>query len=437
VLLLAGALLVWRGWRGVRVNEHPVCRGCGFDLVGTLTPGSTAGKVCPECGVDLLARGAVQHGQRRRRPVVVLVGCVVLLLGSGVGTLLVAMVMGGFDWNTAKPTWLLVREAEWPGFQSDLVLRELMVRRASGTLSAEAYRGLAEHGLAVQADAAAPWTALWGDLILDARDRGDLPLDSAHAFFVNSMEVAVNMRARVRAGAQAPYKVEIKTTRGATGPDRFPLGVRIREVRLHGHKGEERVQPGHGGMSVLYAGASTTFQSAAWLGTEPLTPGAWQAEVVFELDFGSAKRAFVHAQAIEVVEGPSARLVEAPGCIVEVREVRAELGELWKQHGPGGTESVRWINLTVHPGRIDRPASFTCAGRWTGPDGAEHEWALGTITLRPNIGVGWAAQVPAEFPADELTIVLRADADGAEMTPDLFEVPDAPEIVVPGVRVKR
>ena len=437
-LVLAGALLAWRGWRGVRVNEHPVCRGCGFDLVGTVTPGGGAGKVCPKCGAGLGERGAVRHGQRRRRPVVVGAGCVLLVLGAAVGTLVVAVRSGGFDWNTVKPAWLLVREAQWPGFQSDLVLRELMVRRTDGTLSSETYRRLAEHGLAVQADAAAPWTALWGDLILDAQDRGDLPLDRAHAFIHNSVSVAAKMRPRVRAGAQAPYEVTLTTTRGATDPGKHPANVRVREVRLRGPNGESRTQTGYGGMGVEWIGRSVTFNSSVWFGREPLAPGEWQVEVAFEIDLVAAgQREFVHTGTLVVTEQPTVTMVDAPGCVVGVREAMAELGDPWKQHGRRGVESVRYLQVTIHPSRVDRPASFALIARWQQPDGAEKEQPLGGIVLRPNLGIGWPAEVAGDFPAEEITLVLRPDIEAAERTLDVFEVPRVEEIVVPGVKVKR
>ncbi|HYO10382.1 MAG TPA: hypothetical protein VER17_15540 [Tepidisphaeraceae bacterium] len=48
-----GALvLLVLGMRGRRVDDHPVCRRCGFDLVGP--PGGTA--TCSECGADLVDR---------------------------------------------------------------------------------------------------------------------------------------------------------------------------------------------------------------------------------------------------------------------------------------------------------------------------------------------------------------------------------------------
>lgn len=46
-LAALGLALFWRGWRGRRIDNHPWCRKCRFDLKG-LWPGAAR---CPECGL--------------------------------------------------------------------------------------------------------------------------------------------------------------------------------------------------------------------------------------------------------------------------------------------------------------------------------------------------------------------------------------------------
>src|SRR5918993_5786284 len=49
--------------RGRRVDDHPVCRKCGFDLVGKPADATR----CSECGADLSRRRAVRVGWRETR----------------------------------------------------------------------------------------------------------------------------------------------------------------------------------------------------------------------------------------------------------------------------------------------------------------------------------------------------------------------------------
>src|SRR3954447_10809108 len=55
-------LLAW-SVRRRRVDDHPVCRRCGFDLTGR--PAGSSG--CSECGADLSRRRAIRRGNRARR----------------------------------------------------------------------------------------------------------------------------------------------------------------------------------------------------------------------------------------------------------------------------------------------------------------------------------------------------------------------------------
>src|SRR5215208_2333842 len=48
--------------RGRRIDDHPLCRKCGFDLFGL--PGTSHN--CPECGRDLRRRRATRIGHRQR-----------------------------------------------------------------------------------------------------------------------------------------------------------------------------------------------------------------------------------------------------------------------------------------------------------------------------------------------------------------------------------
>ena len=146
VAVVLGVLTIVVGMRG-RLNEHPVCRKCGFDLFGTLPDRGT----CPECGADLGNAGSVRVGERRRRPRVVAGGVLILGMGLAIGGAAGWGAATGFDWNTVKPSWLLVRQmpaAE--AFTQTAIAKELSGRMAKGSLPAGAARAAIDRALDVQ-----------------------------------------------------------------------------------------------------------------------------------------------------------------------------------------------------------------------------------------------------------------------------------------------
>ena len=52
VVAAASAVVLVVGWRGRRVNRHPICRRCEFDLFGRPAEATR----CAECGADLRRR---------------------------------------------------------------------------------------------------------------------------------------------------------------------------------------------------------------------------------------------------------------------------------------------------------------------------------------------------------------------------------------------
>src|SRR5687768_5297540 len=127
----ATALFIFWGMRGRRVDDHPLCRRCGFDLFGR-AEGATN---CSECGADLRRRRAIRIGHRVRRRRVI--GAATPVLLAAVGWL---GVVGwgrakGVDWNQHKPLWLLEREAGGADVAArDVAIAELSRRLVGGKL---------------------------------------------------------------------------------------------------------------------------------------------------------------------------------------------------------------------------------------------------------------------------------------------------------------
>src|SRR5690606_33120039 len=93
------------GRRGRRVDDHPWCRRCRFDLFGLPSPTH-----CPECGAALSHQRAVRHGQRRRQPRVMLMGLLLLLGSIGYTGFAAWRITQAEDWIEHKPVWWLIRD---------------------------------------------------------------------------------------------------------------------------------------------------------------------------------------------------------------------------------------------------------------------------------------------------------------------------------------
>lgn len=171
ILALAAGLLIV-GLRGRRVDDHPLCRRCGFDLTGR-PAGSTR---CAECGADLTRPRAVRVGRRVRRRGALAIGALLLL-----AFIMPAGVIGwgrakGVDWNRHKPGWWLVVETEGSDpVARDAALAELIGRLKAGTLSDDDLASLVGHALDEQGAPDTPWVAAWGEVVEGARAGGRLP----------------------------------------------------------------------------------------------------------------------------------------------------------------------------------------------------------------------------------------------------------------------
>src|SRR5437763_1208955 len=131
-LLLLAIVAIFIARRGRRMDAHPVCRRCGFDLFGH---GADAAR-CPECGSDLHAKRAVRIGNRVGSPALLIASSVVLLhsiawLGTGA-----YFVAANIDHQRYKPDWWLTREtADSRASVRDAAFEELLRRLAAGELS--------------------------------------------------------------------------------------------------------------------------------------------------------------------------------------------------------------------------------------------------------------------------------------------------------------
>ena len=128
----AGLWLVVLGRRGKRLDHHPVCRSCRFDLRASVAPDADATDftTCPECG----SRGRPAVGNRRRRPAWVVAGVLIFAL-----TLAATVMVSVAAFSPSVKFFTLLRMETRPWFAGDLAgdaaLDELARRWQAGDLS--------------------------------------------------------------------------------------------------------------------------------------------------------------------------------------------------------------------------------------------------------------------------------------------------------------
>lgn len=433
--VIVGSYLMWRGWRGKRTHTRPVCGQCGFELTGVVERVYEGGTgVCPECGADLLDEGVVQQGARRKRVGFLGVGALLMMLGlGGVGVVLWG-VATKFNWNAVKPTWLLINEASAAGKPDDAVLRELMVRRSAGTLSKGQLAELVQLGLARQADTTAAWSQLWGDLLQDARLSGEMTPEQREAYARGVLQATIALRPRVREGPNIPYKLSLAGARGGTNAS-HKISMTSGEIVLENTEGEvvRAPSPRGGGTSGWNGAGPAAFAGSIYLGKAELKPGTWTASLRMALDVDGQLVEFEHRQVIDVTPrgDATARAVKREGMTFAVECKGIDVGPQQNM----GSMQARMASIMLNFQSVPMAGSFGIYGLEHLPDGGTREWKLGSVAVTGPVWIGVNGNVPSEFKAETVTLILRAEPEHAESTVDVVEVWDG-EVQIRDVPVK-
>lgn len=226
-LVLAGSFLMRWAWRGRRINDHPICRKCRFDLVG-LAPNGSHPDRCPECGTDLTSpsrsrftrrkRSAALDGERRKRWPALALGLLLLLSGLGTGFWLTYKPLAKFPWTTWMPDWVLAEMVDRPSTnRPGPVLRELRSRLNNRNVSTHAIDRAVKRILVVQADESRPWDNWLGYFVQRARKDTSVSDDAWRRYVTQSVRPTL----LVRPGEGGDLFLEVVVTqRAARGHDR-------------------------------------------------------------------------------------------------------------------------------------------------------------------------------------------------------------------------
>ena len=439
------ALLVLWGMRGRRVDDHPLCRRCGFDLFGR-AEGTTN---CSECGADLRRRRAIRIGHRVRRRRVI--GAATPVLLAAVGWL---GVVGwgrakGVDWNQHKPFWLLEREAGGVDVAArDVAIAELARRLVDGKLEPQREQALEDAALALQADLKRPWAPAWGELLEASRNAGQLSNEQWDRYIAQSVCLSLEARPMVRRGDPLPVRIRWGPPRA--GKAVFALDVALEpEVKI----GEEtavmydqgankfrrfQVAPGATATNVFAEGVC--YLKPELLGK--LADGSHTvnvaARVISRTPVVRAARAGGRASKIEL----EAKWELVPADRPTVR-VTADLGHREAVEAALKMYGVEYSVGPQQPGRMtgyldgNRPPVLLCYDAYVRVGFSR--LPFGPVLLSPQGQGGrfpMATVVPGPpMEATTVDVVLEPSAERATRTVDVFEIWGEP-VVFKGVKVR-
>lgn len=230
VLSLVGIVLLIVGRRGVRTDDHPLCRKCGFDLFGM----PEGGERCSECGSNIKAPRAMRIGHRRTIYSWT-IGAAVLLL-VGVPWLSAALVHSArqIHWVEFKPVWWLeINSGTGNREAREGALMELVTRLEADRLTAAQINSIVERGLTLQANEIEEWILPWGQFIETAAMEGKLSREQLTKYIKQGLVIWMGA-ATLRQGG--PIWITVSCNAGRVGgKDRtLILGEGMGTVRMHG-----------------------------------------------------------------------------------------------------------------------------------------------------------------------------------------------------------
>ncbi|QQE13233.1 hypothetical protein JD969_07180 [Planctomycetota bacterium] len=134
VCILTGIVLILLSYRGMRLDNHPVCSKCKYDLQGSERPFTR----CPECGTYLNKKRATKVGNRAKSPLLFSIGLILLLPASTFMALDLYSHLTGERFNAITPSKMLHYKLTRTDHDHEthlIVLDELTKRAAKSELS--------------------------------------------------------------------------------------------------------------------------------------------------------------------------------------------------------------------------------------------------------------------------------------------------------------
>ena len=228
LVLFISVILFALGLRGRRVDDHPLCGRCRFDL--SRQPATS--DRCPECGADIRLAKAVVIGHRARNRRLLASGAVLLLLIVVPMIVVGIAVLRGASWRAYTPTWFELAEAR-NAFRGDVgaAIDELIARDTAAKLQADQQRQLADAIVQCQVNVAVPWKSTWSSWIGSKIVDGSLATGARDRYLTNLVNaLQFSVRPRVRQGDEIALNWSKKAMRGLL-PYQTPFVIEMDPIK--------------------------------------------------------------------------------------------------------------------------------------------------------------------------------------------------------------
>lgn len=446
-LLIAGlgAALLKLALRGRRIDDHPLCRKCGFDLSGAVglseTGSPPAQSQCPECGSVVTALRGIRIGHRRAVRPLAVVGALALAVGILWTASICARRFGGPGLWAYLPTPVLIHQAErGDAPDQNAAIKELLDRLQAGSLTNEHLSTLASIGLRLQSDWGKEWNPGWAKFIIDADVKALLEREQMEQFALNGVELHVHARRSVHEGERLPIQVTATSHRLGAWPT-GTVQVGVRDATATNQAGVEVAQdPGGGAMGIALPGLSNGGASAMMPSLHfPLPPGTYTARIpiviapAFGIPGASKPQAVrVFESSFEVVSRsePIISVIDEPRAVTEARAA------LRVTDVKSATTSNRsqWIYV-----QSDELKHRIAAEAWLRPRNGSPEVRISEFALEPregrhHFGFGFDPKTP--IPSGPFDVVVRTSVPAAEHRVGFEEIVDFGELVFPWESLK-
>ena len=214
--------------RGRRVDDHPLCRRCGYDQTGRPAEATT----CAECGADLTGGRAVRVGHRVRRGRLAAAALAIGLPAAAAAVWAGSRDLADVDWLDYAPNfWLRHRVLTGDPPAAD-VFHEVTHRTVVGDLPAADVDAVVDRVLALQADPKATWQPAWGEYVEAARELHKVDDGRWSRFRAEAVRACVDLPPTLTAGR--PAKVAVTTAGQRVGRDVVGVGLDWSAVRVDG-----------------------------------------------------------------------------------------------------------------------------------------------------------------------------------------------------------